>query len=140
MNVERWLNDSSNYWSDDDFYARAQKSSQKGFTIYHTQTQLLIIETTKLSDFKPPTKKKPEKVKPKKTHQVIQEIHSISSLNSVASSEKSAKKKPTIVSNRKNDLKQNNSKYWTATQLPNYREIERLARRINKILNAEIIF
>jgi hypothetical protein len=62
MNVERWLNDSSNYWSDDDFYARAQKSSQKGFTIYHTPTQLIIIQTTNLSDFKPSTKNKPEKV------------------------------------------------------------------------------
>jgi len=138
MNVERWLNDSSNYWSDDDFYARAQKSSQKGFTIYHTPTQLIIIETTNLSDFKPSTKNKPDKVKLKKTRQVIQESHSGSSLNSVGSSEKSPKKKPTKLSNRKNE--QINSKYWTATQFPNYREIERLARRINKILNAEIIF
>jgi len=138
MNVESWLNDPGNYWSDDEFYSRAKKKTQKDFTIYHTATQLIILETNvNSSKTKKPAKNKPSK----KRNESNEQNYSNSSLNSQTSQKNTKnirKTKETNVSYKKNDL--NHGKYWNTSNFPNYVEIERLARRINRILNMEIIF
>ena len=135
MKVESWLNDPNNFPIDEEFYAKAEKKTHKGYTIYHTATQLFIFEKPSLQTNSKKTAKNNTIKKTNTTN------YSTSSSNSQSSQKSPKKIKETRTSRllqRKNDLYQHAN--FNSTNFPNYVEIERLARRINRILNMEIIF
>jgi hypothetical protein len=135
MKVESWLNDPNNFPPDEEFYTKAEKKIHKGYTIYHTATQLIILE-------KPSVQINSKKTAKNKTIKKKNPInYSTSNSNSQSSQKTPQKIKETRTSRifqKKNDLYQHTN--FNSTNFPNYVEIERLARRINRILNMEIIF
>ena len=135
MKVESWLNDPNNFPIDQEFYTKAEKKTHKGYTIYHTATQLIIFE-------KPSVQTNSKKTAKNKTLKKTNPINYSTSSSNSQSSQKSPKKiKETRTSRllqKKYDLNQNTN--FNSTNFSNYVEIERLARRINRILNMEIIF
>ena len=121
MKVGSWVNDPNNFPIDEEFYAKAEKKTHNGYTIYHTATQLIIFE-------KPSVQTNLKKIA-KKTNTTN---YSTSSSNSQSSQKSPKKIKETRTSRllqRKNDLYQHAN--FNSTNFPNYVEIERLARRIN---------